>query len=84
MSPQSASAYNWTPESARYPPITLSDRRHLLLIDISFIKTVAALAREIILPAAPLLPAARLKSSNRVVDGAIPAGNQQTERFIYD
>jgi hypothetical protein len=47
MSPQTASAYNWALESARYPPITLSDRRHLLLIDISFIKTAPAPAREI-------------------------------------
>jgi hypothetical protein len=64
MSPQSASAYNWTLESARYPPITLSYRRHHnSLIDISFIKTAPALAREIILPAAPV--ATRCKAKER-------------------
>jgi len=82
MSPQSASAYNWTLQSAGYSPITLSDPRHNnSLIDISFVKTAAALAREIILPAAPLAIRCEGRSINGMVDGAIPAGSQQTERF---
>jgi hypothetical protein len=64
MSPQSASAYNWDPSVCRISAdhvIVLSSSYSL--IDISFVKTAAALAREITLPAAPLATRCEVRAS---------------------